>query len=273
MVDWSKYPSQAPTYKAWRGMMNRCYTLTNKDYLTVGGAGIRVCAAWHTFANFERDMGVRPDNSFLQRRDERADFCPENVLWAQKIHTRRDPLYAIWKGIRRRCGVIGSARSGSQSRYVDRGISIDPLWADSFVAFAADVGARPSVDHQLDRIDNDRGYEPGNVRWVLRKQNANNRSDNIWIEQYGARRTLQEWCDHYNIDRTVVTSRWEGLFKPAKPKNQCVEQLTLDGTVLGWFTGVKAAAEFSGVKQGTIAKCLSGGNDSAGGYRWRYMAD
>jgi hypothetical protein len=46
----------------------------------------------------------------------------------------------------------------------------------SFEEFLADVGMRPSVHHSLDREDVNGHYEPGNVRWVTRGvQNQNRR--------------------------------------------------------------------------------------------------
>jgi hypothetical protein len=42
------------------------------------------------------------------------------------------------------------------------------------------------------------------------------------------------------------------------------------GEKIAEYRGVKAAALATGLKQGTISKCLSGGNDTAGGFRWEY---
>lgn len=82
--------------------------------------------------------------------------------------------YTAWKEMKRRC--TSNPESRYFKDYVGRGIDVCPQWRDDFVRFLADVGRRPSSRHSLDRINNDRGYEPGNVRWATKsEQNRNTR--------------------------------------------------------------------------------------------------
>ena len=62
--------------------------------------------------------------------------------------------------------------------YGGRGITICPEWAASFEAFLEHVGPKPSPEHSLDRLDNNLGYLPGNVRWASWLAQANNRRPN-----------------------------------------------------------------------------------------------
>lgn len=53
--------------------------------------------------------------------------------------------------------------------YGGRGVGICPRWRDSFANFLADMGERPD-GMSIDRIDGDKGYEPGNCRWATQTQ-------------------------------------------------------------------------------------------------------
>lgn len=78
--------------------------------------------------------------------------------------------------MRWRCNPI-NATLFAYKNYAGRGIRVCARWnaATGFAAFASDVGPRPSPRHQLDRIENDGNYEPGNVKWSTKREQALNR--------------------------------------------------------------------------------------------------
>lgn len=86
---------------------------------------------------------------------------------------RRTPEYRAWSNMMTRCY---NAKNKSYADYGGRGITVCERWRESFVAFLADVGRKPSGT-TLDRIDNDGNYEPGNVRWASYFVQARNRRD------------------------------------------------------------------------------------------------
>lgn len=98
--------------------------------------------------------------------------------------------YRIWTNIKTRCL---NHRNVRYALYGGRGITICDRWKHSFAAFLADVGRRPSSAHSLDRVDNNRGYEPGNIRWATSVEQNNNRRDNVLIECRGRTQTLAAW--------------------------------------------------------------------------------
>ena len=89
-------------------------------------------------------------------------------------HKRRwlNRLYAM----KSRCYKEGCTGYG---RYGGRGIRVCREWLedhDSFLAYIMTLDGWDNPDLEIDRIDNDGNYEPGNVRCVTRSENEQNTS-------------------------------------------------------------------------------------------------
>lgn len=121
----------------------------------------------------------------------------------------RTVLYNTWLGMWNR---IRTPRR--YPSYV--GLTIFPEWR-SFESFRdyinANLGERP-VGFSLDRIDNDRGYEPGNVRWASAKQQVRNRSSSVFIVAGGVSRCLTEWAELLGVDPAVIRERLKDGWTP-----------------------------------------------------------
>lgn len=81
----------------------------------------------------------------------------------------RTRTYRIWIKMRDRCE---NPRSDNYPDYGGRGITVCERWRE-FPNFLADMGHAPD-GQSLDRIDNDRGYEPTNCRWATKTVQLNN---------------------------------------------------------------------------------------------------
>lgn len=93
--------------------------------------------------------------------------------------------------------------------YGGRGLAVCPEWhgRGGFALFFAHVGPRPSDQHEIDRIDNARGYEPGNVRWVTRVEQRRNMRSNVLLTLDGRTQCVTAWAEELGVDCCALRMR------------------------------------------------------------------
>lgn len=98
--------------------------------------------------------------------------------------------------------------------YGGRGIKVFSRWRKSYLAFLSDVGRRPSAAHSLNRIENNKGYFPGNVNWVTSKAQNRNKRNNLLIEIDGVVKTMTEWVLSSDVNLQAFYGRLKRGWDP-----------------------------------------------------------
>lgn len=123
----------------------------------------------------------------------------------------QDRLYPIWSAMRDRCN---NPNNKSYHSYGGRGIKICKEWDDYsiFRKWALNNGYDPDAEFQectIDRINNDKDYEPANCRFVDMEVQSNNRQNTIKVEMDGNIKSLKQWCNYLNCNYDKACHRKE----------------------------------------------------------------
>ena len=96
-------PGLVRAYRSWTAMMSRCTKPNAVAFANYGGRGIKVCERWLISSNFLEDMGERPENTTLGRKDNDKNYEPDNCRWEttiQQSRNKRSTLFVEYEGIR-----------------------------------------------------------------------------------------------------------------------------------------------------------------------------
>lgn len=118
----------------------------------------------------------------------------------------------IWRNMKYRCG---TSTAPNWSLYGGRGIKVCNRWQHSFENFWADMGESYKDGLSLDRVDNNRGYEPGNCAWRTPRQQCNNRRNNRMLRlATGEEITAAEASRRSGLKLKTILGRLDAGYSP-----------------------------------------------------------
>lgn len=147
----------------------------------------RTARASELFSGLCRTCGTHKSRSQLSWEDQ------------QSVNLRKFPkglgpgsrLYRIWGNMRSRCG---NPKFPKYKDYGARGIRVCDEW-ESFGPFMEwSVANGYDENLTIDRVDNYKGYEPGNCRWATTEvQDKNRRTPRKSFAAFGEVKTVGDW--------------------------------------------------------------------------------
>lgn len=138
-----------------------------------------------------------------RQREMRAALHERSRTHGESFGTRE---FICWKSMIQRCH---DESSKSYRRWGALGIRVCDEWRGpgGYERFLAHVGRKPTALHTIDRIDNTRGYEPGNVRWATLLEQANNKRNSRMVTVLGRTMTVAELARERGIKMRTLWSR------------------------------------------------------------------
>jgi len=115
----------------------------------------------------------------------------------------KSPEYRSWQHMIDRCL---NPKHNSFHNYGGRGITVHPRYMD-FGNFISDLGLKPGPKYSIDRIDGNKHYEPGNLRWATRLEQNHNMRTNHLLTFKGKTKPLNAWARELGIGNSTIRGR------------------------------------------------------------------
>jgi hypothetical protein len=115
------------------------------------------------------------------------------------------PTFKVWSSMHGRCKY---SCVNAYKDYGGRGIRVCDRWSgpNGFASFLADMGERPT-GMQIDRIDCNGDYEPGNCRWETPKVQARNKTNTVRITFRGETMPAVDWAERLGLNVAALMAR------------------------------------------------------------------
>lgn len=173
--------------------------------------------AWHTTCACGK-KGVRHGSDLLKGHTKSCGCATVRLIskarrkYGPNIVLRDYDEYPRYIAMLNRCH---NPKNSNYAHYGARGIEVCARWRASFMDFLSDMGRRPP-GLELDRIDNNGNYEPGNVRWATRSENNSNRRTNRFVTWRGRTQTVGEWAKELGLNQNMLGARFRNGWPPER---------------------------------------------------------
>lgn len=166
-------------------------------------------------------QAVRALSDLCSGRTSCCRRCNVNAGTFQAVYADIEPdprlrkkYITMWHMMNYRCY---NKKSRSFKTYGSQGIKVCPELSTlrGYLSYIKTLPGYGVPGLQLDREDNDKGYEVGNLRFVTVKQNCSNRSSCLFLEHKGEKLCATAFREKYcPWVPTTTMDRWAKLFTP-----------------------------------------------------------
>lgn len=191
-------------------------------------------------------------------------------------------LHTAWRNMLGRCE---NPRHSGYKDYGGRGIVICEEWHNFFSFYAWSLSNGYADNLTIDRIDNDKGYNPSNCRWVSQKKNSRNRRNNHVVTFNGESLCVSEWAERLGMTASALgerlrSSAWSleqaltigknGRVVKQPSFEKAVFQISKDGSILKKWDSITEASLALKIPNSNISRALKNKKYTACGFRWEY---